>query len=887
MKLTEITVEGCGRFSTAARIEGLGPGVNILSAHNEAGKSTFFRAIRTCLFERHNTTRDEVKRLATEGVSLPLKVTLGFEHDGKSYELSKSFNRSAAASLRCGGAEIARARAADETVWELLGLKPDNKIDQAAYGVLWVEQGHSFRVPEPSEAAASALNDVIQQEVGTLVGGERARAVLAQVRDELSKLVSDSGKPRAHGPLDAATKELAQLTADRIDAEQRLKELDDSLESLARQRAELKRVSDPVEVERLKRELTDAQQQQKAGEEAATAIRALENEEKQALALLHAQQEKHSDLLSRAERIDGNRARFRQIAEALTPLAGEERESVRLLNEATAKKATLETEANALDAAERQLQRLAIVSRKSAGRQQLQTRLDALREIDRKLTACEAALKSATVDESALRSLDAIERAEDVIRARMEAGAARIVVEARGDAAVTINGQPAAGGSARAVIETLRIDVGTDVSITVSPPLGSMTTAEVELQAAREKLKALLARHDAASPADMRRMRQERLAVEEHERQLRAERNALGLKDQPVLAEIQTLSAEIASIDAEMARALAEIGAASLPDASEIEARQQALQQKRGELRQAGAQCDGSIKWQNAALAKAASTRGKLDGQMKEIDASLRGDLAILPDDGRTRIIADSAALLEERNSQHRAKAALLEEKRASAPEAEDVDRLRNRASRLQEAAANRTRDIQALQVKISNLEGQIETAGGAGLGERAALLKLQAEMALAEVERHTERVSVLNLLKATVEQCYAKRREQLNAPLRRHLKPFLNDVFPQSDIELGDNFTVAGLKRSGPASELFGKLSAGTQEQVAVLVRLAMGAMICEKCEDVPIILDDALVYSDDERIEQMFDAINRAGRNQQVIVLTCRARSFASLGGRQLSIV
>ena len=39
--------------------------------------------------------------------------------------------------------------------------------------------------------------------------------------------------------------------------------------------------------------------------------------------------------------------------------------------------------------------------------------------------------------------------------------------------------------------------------------------------------------------------------------------------------------------------------------------------------------------------------------------------------------------------------------------------------------------------------------------------------------------------------------------------------------------------------------------------------------------------------RIEQMFDAINRAGRNQQVIVLTCRARSFTSLGGRQLQIV
>ena len=71
-----------------------------------------------------------------------------------------------------------------------------------------------------------------------------------------------------------------------------------------------------------------------------------------------------------------------------------------------------------------------------------------------------------------------------------------------------------------------------------------------------------------------------------------------------------------------------------------------------------------------------------------------------------------------------------------------------------------------------------------------------------------------------------------------------------------------------------------------SVLVRLAMGAMIAEKGNEVPIILDDALVFSDDARIEQMFDALNRAGRRQQVIVFTCRAASFASLGGRPLSI-
>ena len=143
-----------------------------------------------------------------------------------------------------------------------------------------------------------------------------------------------------------------------------------------------------------------------------------------------------------------------------------------------------------------------------------------------------------------------------------------------------------------------------------------------------------------------------------------------------------------------------------------------------------------------------------------------------------------------------------------------------------------------------------------------------------------------MKLLKQTIDDTYREQKERLQAPLRRHLKPYLNDVFPAAELELGDGFEIEGIKRNGPDAEKFERLSAGTQEQIAVLVRLAMGAMICERGEAWLIILDDALVFSDDERIEQMFDALIRAGQKQQVIVLTCRTRAFARLGGRLLKI-
>ena len=77
-----------------------------------------------------------------------------------------------------------------------------------------------------------------------------------------------------------------------------------------------------------------------------------------------------------------------------------------------------------------------------------------------------------------------------------------------------------------------------------------------------------------------------------------------------------------------------------------------------------------------------------------------------------------------------------------------------------------------------------------------------------------------------------------------------------------------------------------GTQEQIAVLVRLAFAEMLVELGHPATIVLDDALVFSDDRRMSRMFVILNMAARNVQVIVLTCREQLFEGLGGRQLAL-
>jgi uncharacterized protein YhaN len=59
---------------------------------------------------------------------------------------------------------------------------------------------------------------------------------------------------------------------------------------------------------------------------------------------------------------------------------------------------------------------------------------------------------------------------------------------------------------------------------------------------------------------------------------------------------------------------------------------------------------------------------------------------------------------------------------------------------------------------------------------------------------------------------------------------------------------------------------------------------MLAEQGHPATVILDDALVFSDDRRMIRMFDILNMAARNVQVIILTCREQLFERLSGRQL---
>jgi uncharacterized protein YhaN len=61
---------------------------------------------------------------------------------------------------------------------------------------------------------------------------------------------------------------------------------------------------------------------------------------------------------------------------------------------------------------------------------------------------------------------------------------------------------------------------------------------------------------------------------------------------------------------------------------------------------------------------------------------------------------------------------------------------------------------------------------------------------------------------------------------------------------------------------------------------------MLVEQGHPATVVLDDALVFSDDQRMDRMFDILNMVGHQVQIIVLTCREQLFEGVGGKHLSL-
>jgi len=80
-----------------------------------------------------------------------------------------------------------------------------------------------------------------------------------------------------------------------------------------------------------------------------------------------------------------------------------------------------------------------------------------------------------------------------------------------------------------------------------------------------------------------------------------------------------------------------------------------------------------------------------------------------------------------------------------------------------------------------------------------------------------------------------------------------------------------------------FDALSGGAREQITLLMRLA-AAMCAAEEGGVPVVLDDALGYTDPLRLEAMGVVLSLAGRRCQIVVLTCVPDRYRHVTGARV---
>src|SRR5690606_32220901 len=130
------------------------------------------------------------------------------------------------------------------------------------------------------------------------------------------------------------------------------------------------------------------------------------------------------------------------------------------------------------------------------------------------------------------------------------------------------------------------------------------------------------------------------------------------------------------------------------------------------------------------------------------------------------------------------------------------------------------------------------------------------------ERARAEREVAVLKLLLSTLRAAEQEAKERYLSPVLSRVHPYLQLLFPGADIRIDENLRITGVVRDAGYEEAFHHLSMGTQEQIAVLVRLAFAEMLVEQGHPATVVLDDVLVFSDDRRMSRMFDILNMAAR-------------------------
>lgn len=851
----------------------LSDGVTVIEGPNEIGKSTIVEAIRLLFSELDSSKKQAVKSIKPVDQDVGSTIEAEIQSGNYHFIYSKTFNKSSQTSLSilAPAKKQLTGREAHEQAEQILG----STVDMALWEALLVDQGEKVALANIRDSAG--LAKALDEAAGSSASGGEDTGLYAAVQAEYERYFTlKTGKPRFSA--EESGFEKAQAAFD--EARQAVLDVEDDAEAHERCAAEVRRLTSKLPS--LKARMDELDKQWASIKSLKDKLDSKQKELAAAEAMQNAATDAEADRRTLVEEIGLAEKRLRDATENQEPLRLEaeklkdrSEKAQLVINDLKKKRIAAKNALELAQSDERHLRDLEALENE-------RNRLEQLKNNSKQMKAALKIVGSIKINDSALEEFREAERALDIANSKIDAVATTVAVTAEKDLDFEFDGDKVSlsesGVETRSVASELRIRLPGIATVELSP---SKSVAEVQEDVAdAQAVFTELQNRFGVSDLKEAVAANERRATAQREVDRLKEREAGILEGASHEETAQSITSYQSDCDAyaEKRQSNEELPGSATDASSRVHEAKELLGSCENALEAAREKADGL---QNE--------YAQVDGGLRIAQQEMAGVEAAL-NEKRERLnktrSAETDEVLAERGRNARSAVKKLEEETAtiqasfteSSPES--VEELFSNAKDVFDRAnTNLRHEEQNLAVLTDRLQ-QAQADGRFEAMEAAERDLEHRETVLTSTRR---RAAAVQLLWNKLNEYRDAARQAYVMPLKEAIERLGRIVFGAGfEVENGDDWSL--ISRTLHDKTLpFDDLSVGAKEQLGILTRLA-AAQIVSKQGGVPLIIDDALGFSDPSRLETMGAAIAAAGRQCQIVILTCTPGRFMHVGSAEV---
>jgi len=847
--------------------------VTVIEGANEIGKSTIVEAIRLLFSELDSSKKQAVRSIKPVDQDIGSTVEAEIESGDYHFVYSKTFNKSTETSLNilAPAKKQLTGREAHEQAEQIL----DSTVDMALWEALLVDQGEKVALANLRDSAG--LAKALDEAAGSSSSGVEDTGVYAAVQAEYERYFTlKTGRPRfsaeenaferAQNAFDEAKKAVLDVESDseahdRCAAE--VRRLKSSLPGLGARRAGLDRQW--ASIKSLKEKLNAKQNELAAAE-----------------AMLKTATDAEADRRTLAEEIGRAEKRLNESKEKQEPMSNEAHELKSRSEQAQAAIAELKAKRKcaqqALETAqgdERHLRTLEAFAEEKG-------RLEQLHAISKQLKTELGIAGSIKIDNDGLEAFRDAERALDIARSKRDAAATTVSVTAEKDLDLEFDGDSVSlsksGVETRSVASEICIRLPGIATVELTP---SRSVAEVQedLADAQAVFAELKNRFGVSNLKE---------AVVANERRVTAQREVDRLKEREA-GILKGASHEEIEQSIKSYQSACEAYTENRQSNEELPASAADASSRLLGTRDLLGSCESALEEARETADGLQSDYAQADGELRIAQQEMAGlEAALNEKHERLNKVrsAEADEVLAERASKARSAVKKLEEKTATLQASivetspESVEELLANAKDVYERANT---DLRREEQNLAVLTDRLQQAQADGRFEAMEAAERELEDCETVLTATQRRAAAVQLLWNTLNEYRDAARHAYVMPLKEAIERLAKIVFGAGfEVEIGDDWSLISRTLDGKTLP-FDDLSVGAKEQLGILTRLA-AAQIVSKQGGVPLIIDDALGFSDPSRLETMGAAVAAAGRQSQIVILTCTPGRFMHVGSAEV---